>query len=164
MVVVPLSPYWRKLLRWRLTKRREMDRNQEAGRRPGGHRGREIGRRAVSCTQSPGDSDCHSEGWGGSGAASWSQVWNLSAGKDLETLDLLLITLEKGSDQGSLGPGAQSPPGDCSPEDRIAIWGWGKSRGQRPEFSPHPDLTLPSPRPPHHCRCPCVRRSLLYRS
>ena len=83
-----------------------MDRNQEAGRRPGGHWGREIGRRAVSCTQSPGDSDCHSEGRGGSGATSWSQVWNLRAGKDLETLDLLLITLEKGSDQGSRGTAA----------------------------------------------------------
>ena len=64
--------------------------------------GRELGRRAVYCTQSPRDSDCLFEGRGGSGAASWSQVWNLRTRKGLESLDLLLITMVKG---GKRAPG-----------------------------------------------------------
>ena len=64
--------------------------------------GRELERRAVYCTQSPRDSDCHLEGQGGSGAASWSQVWNLRTRKGLESLDLLLITMVKG---GKRAPG-----------------------------------------------------------
>ena len=63
---------------------------------------REVGRRAVYCTQSPRDSDCLLEGRGGSGAASWSQAWDLRTRKGLESLDLLLITLEKG---GKRAPG-----------------------------------------------------------